>query len=287
VHTLLAAYLTTAFAVGAVGAYHLLRNRENEGARIMFSMAMWMAAIVAPLQIFAGDQHGLNTFEYQPAKISAIEGHFDTQRGAPLILFGLPDMKAETTRYAVEIPKLGSLILTHSWDGEVKGLKAWPPEDRPNAAIVFWTFRVMVGIGFLMLGLGLWSLWARWRGELFNTPWLFRAAVAMGPSGFIAVLAGWYTTEIGRQPYTVYELMRTADSVSPIDATAVGISLLLFVIVYFLVFGAGTVYIFRLVAKLPEPHEPEDGRGIPERAAGITPAPALSGATDQRGNDGA
>ncbi len=286
VHTLLAAYLTTAFAVGAVGAYHLLRNSENEGARIMFSMAMWMAAIVAPLQILAGDQHGLNTLQYQPAKIAAIEGHFDTQRGAPLILFGLPDMKAETTRYAVEIPKLGSLILTHSWDGEVKGLKAWPPEDRPNAAIVFWTFRVMVGIGFLMLGLGLWSLWARWRGELFNTPWLFRAAVAMGPSGFIAVLAGWYTTEIGRQPYTVYELMRTADSVSPIDATAVGISLLLFVIVYFLVFGAGTVYIFRLVAKLPEPHEPEDGRGIPERAAGITPAPALSGAADQRGNDG-
>ena len=287
VHTLLAAYLTTAFAVGAVGAYHLLRNRENEGARIMFSMAMWMAAVVAPLQILAGDQHGLNTLEYQPAKIAAIEGHFDTQRGAPLILFGLPDMKAETTRYAVEIPKLGSLILTHSWDGEVKGLKAWPPEDRPNAAIVFWTFRVMVGIGFLMLGLGLWSLWARWRGELFNTPWLLRAAVAMGPSGFIAVLAGWYTTEIGRQPFTVYELMRTADSVSPIDATAVGISLLLFVIVYFLVFGAGTVYIFRLVAKLPEPHEPEDGRGIPERAAGITPAPALSGAADQRGNDGA
>ena len=288
VHTLLAAYLTTAFAVGAVGAYHLLRHRENESARIMFSMAMWMAAIVAPLQIFAGDQHGLNTLQYQPAKIAAMEGHFETQRGAPLILFGWPDMEAERTLYPVEIPKLGSLILTHEWNGEVKGLKAWPPQDRPNALIVFWTFRIMVGIGFLMLALGLWSLWARYRGTLYTSASLLRATVAMGPSGFIAVLAGWYTTEIGRQPYTVYELLRTADSASPIDAAAVGTSLLAFVIVYFLVFGVGTVYIFRLVARLPEPHEPEDGEGVPERAAGITPAPALTGAgAERRGEDGA
>jgi cytochrome d ubiquinol oxidase subunit I len=147
VHTLMAAYLTTAFVVGGVGAYHLLRHRENEGARIMFSMAMWMAAIVAPLQLWVGDMHGLNTLEHQPAKIAAMEGHFDTQKGAPLILFGWPDMAAETTRYAVEIPKLGSLILTHEWDGELQGLKAWKPEDRPNSTIVFWTFRIMVGSG--------------------------------------------------------------------------------------------------------------------------------------------
>ena len=285
VHTLMAAYLTTAFAVGGVGAYHLLRERQNEGARIMFSMAMWMAAIVAPLQIWVGDMHGLNTLEHQPARIAAMEGHFETQKGAPLILFGWPDMKAETTRYAIEIPKLGSLILTHDWDGEVQGLKAWKPEDRPNATIVFWTFRIMVGIGLLMMALGFWSLLARLRGRLYDWPLLLRSAVVMGPSGFIAVLAGWYTTEIGRQPYTVYGFLRTSDSVAPIDASAVGTSLLLFIIVYMLVFGAGTVYIFRLIAKRPELAEPDVPRGRPERAAGITPAPAMAdGAEGGNGN---
>ena len=145
VHMVLAAYLTTAFAVGAVGAWHLLKDRANEGARVMFSMALWMATLVAPLQIVAGDLHGLNTFEHQPAKVAAMEGHFETQRGAPLILFGMPDMAAERTDYALAIPKLGSLILTHDLDGEVRGLKAWPPQDRPYAPLVFWSFRIMVG----------------------------------------------------------------------------------------------------------------------------------------------
>ena len=163
VHMVLAAYLTTALVVGAVGAWHLLRDSTREHARIMLSMAMWMAAIVAPIQIFAGDLHGLNTLEHQPAKVAAMEGHFETRKGQPLILFGFPDMAAEETKYAIEIPKLGSYILTHNWDGEVKGLKAWPKEDRPNAAIVFWSFRVMVGLGLAMAGLGLWSLWCRFR----------------------------------------------------------------------------------------------------------------------------
>ena len=285
-HTLLAAYLTTAFVVGGVGAYHLLRDRANEGARIMFSMAMWMAAIVAPVQIFAGDLHGLNTLKHQPAKIAAMEGHFETQKGAPLILFGWPDMAEERTRYAVEIPKLGSLVLTHSWDGEVQGLKAWKPEDRPNATIVFWTFRIMVGIGLLMAGLGLWSLYARWRGVLYEQVSLLRASVLMGPSGFVAVLAGWYTTEIGRQPYTVYGLLRTSESVAPIDAAAVGTSLLIFIVVYMIVFGAGTVYIIRQMGHAPEPLEPDIKRGVPERAAGITPAPALADGADNGGENG-
>jgi cytochrome bd ubiquinol oxidase subunit I len=275
VHMVLAAYLSTAFVVGAVGAFHLLRDRGNEAARIMFSMAMWMAAVVAPLQIVAGDVHGLNTLEHQPAKVAAMEGHFETTKGAPLILFGMPDMEAEETRYAIEIPHLGSLILTHSWDGEVKGLKAWPPEDRPNATIVFWSFRIMVGVGLLMAAMGAVSLVLRWRRALFDVPWFHRLGVAMGPSGIIAVLAGWITTEVGRQPYTVYGLLRTAESASPIGAPGVGTSLAAFVIVYLIVFGVGVLYMLRMMARPPSPAEEEPEKGKPIRSAGLTPVSAM------------
>ena len=274
VHMVLAAYLTTAFVVGAVGAWHLLKDRANEGAGVMFSMALWMATLVAPVQIIAGDLHGLNTFEHQPAKVAAMEGHFETQRGAPLILFGMPNMAAERTDYALAIPKLGSWILTHDLDGEVRGLKSWPPQDRPNAPIVFWSFRVMVGIGFLMALFGLVGVWLRWRGSLYGSDWFQRCAVVMGPAGFIAVLAGWVTTEVGRQPYTVYGLLRTADSVSPVAAPAVATSLVAFIVIYTVVFGAGIFYLLRLMHRPPVPAEPEMEH-IPIRTAGITPAPAL------------
>lgn len=267
VHMVLAAYLTTAFIVGAVGAWHLLRDRTNEAARLMFSMAMWMAALVAPVQIFAGDLHGLNTLEHQPAKVAAMEGHFETRRGAPLILFGWPDMEAETTRYAVEIPNLGSLILTHEWDGEVRGLKDFAPENRPNATVVFWSFRIMVALGVAMALLGFWSLWQRWRRRLYDSPLMLRAGVAMGPSGILAVLAGWVTTEVGRQPWTVYGLLRTSQSASELDSGTVGASLAIFVIVYFTVFGAGVLYLLRMMARppgAPEAEQPEPG---PTRAA--------------------
>ncbi|MFX4223123.1 MAG: cytochrome ubiquinol oxidase subunit I [Thalassobaculum sp.] len=198
-----------------------MRDRGNRPARLMFSMAMWMAAVVAPIQVIAGDLHGLNTLEHQPAKIAAMEGHFETRTGAPLYLFGWPDMEAGETKYAIGIPKLGSLILTHDPDGELKGLDAWPRDEWPNATVLFWTFRVMVAIGFAMVGIGLWALWLRWRGTLYEPGWLHRCAVAMGPSGFVAVLAGWITTEMGRQPYTVYGLLRTAD-VSLADGCAGG-----------------------------------------------------------------
>ena len=270
VHTVLAAYLTTAFAVGAVGAFHLLKDNTNRQARTMFSMAMWMAALVTPVQIFAGDQHGLNSFEHQPAKIAAIEGHYETHTGAPLILFGIPDDKAEETKFALEIPKLGSLLLGHSFDAEIKGLKAFPKDQRPPAFLPFWTFRIMVGLGILMLITGLWSLWARFRGKLYTSKWLHRAAMLMGPSGFVAVLAGWYTTEVGRQPYTVYGLLRTSDSLSNVDAEAIGASLIAFIIVYFVVFGAGVFYILRIVSKPPEGEKEELHQG-PTRSAGITP----------------
>ncbi len=273
VHMMLAAYLTTAFVVGAVGAWHLLKDRTSDAARVMFSMAMWMAALVTPLQIFAGDMHGLNTLEHQPAKIAAMEGHFEAENGAPLILFGIPDMAAGETRYKVEIPKLGSLILTHTLDGRVPGLNDFPPEDRPNATIVFFSFRVMVGIGFAMLGIGLMSLYLRARGRLYDAPLFHKLALAMGPTGFIAVLAGWITTEVGRQPFTVYGLLRTTDSISPVDAPAVATSLLVFIVVYFIVFGIGTMYLLRAMAAPPDSgNGPADME--PVRAAGVTPAPA-------------
>ncbi len=275
VHMVLAAYLTTAFVVGAVGAWHLLRTPQSRGAAIMFSMAMWMALIVTPIQIIAGDAHGVNTLEHQPAKIAAMEGHFESfpEGRAPLILFGLPDDEAGETRYKVEIPLLGSLILTHSLDTPVLGLDAFPEDERPKSAMIFWTFRIMVAIGFAMLGVGLWSAWARWKGRLLETRWLHRVAVLMGPSGFLAVLCGWITTEVGRQPFTVYGLLRTSDSVAPLQAEAVGTSLIAFIVVYFFVFGSGTFYVMRLMSKRPKDKVDIDQIG-PTRTAGITPVAA-------------
>ena len=276
VHTVIAAYLTTAFVVGGVGAWHLLKDSANAHARKMFSMAMWMAALVAPVQIFAGDMHGLNTLEHQPAKVMAMEGHYESHAdGAPLYLFGIPNDKEQRLDHAIGIPKLSSLILKHDLDASLAGLDTIPDQDQPPVGIVFWSFRIMVAIGFAMLGIGLWSLLARWRGRLYDWHWLHRAAIAMGPSGFVAVIAGWVTTEVGRQPWTVYGLLRTADSASPLAAPAVGASLLAFVIVYFAVFGVGTWYILRLMKGVPHTGE----KGVkrtetgPVRTAGITPGP--------------
>jgi cytochrome d ubiquinol oxidase subunit I len=275
VHMVLAAYLTTAFVVGGVGAWHLLRTPGGRGAAIMFSMAMWMALIVTPIQIVAGDMHGVNTLEHQPAKIAAMEGHFESypEGRAPLILFGLPDDAAGETRYRVEIPLFGSLILTHSLDTPIQGLDAFSEDERPKSALIFWTFRIMVAIGFAMLAIGLWSAWVRWNGRLLDAPWLHRAAVLMGPSGFLAVLCGWITTEVGRQPFTVYGLLRTVDSAAPLQAEAVGASLMAFIVVYFLVFGSGTFYVMRLMSKRPQDRIDIDEIG-PTRTAGITPVAA-------------
>ncbi len=276
VHTVLAAYLTTAFVIGAVGALHLLRDRTNVRARTMFSMAMWMAAIVAPLQIVAGDMHGLNTLEHQPAKVAAMEGHFETHAGAPLILFGIPNAADGRVDYRVAIPNLGSFILTHEWDGVVRGLNEWPADQRPPVGIVFWSFRVMVAIGMAMMGLGFWSLWLRYRRRLYEARWMHRAALLMGPSGFIAVLAGWMVTEVGRQPWTVYGLLTTAQSASPIDAAAVGASLIAFILVYFVLFGAGTFYILRLMNHTPHDHESGINPEVPIRAEGLMPGPVMA-----------
>ena len=192
VHTVIAAYLTTALVVGAVGAWHLLTDRSNPHARKMFSMAMWMLALVTPIQILAGDQHGLNTLEHQPAKLLAMEGDYDpSPDGAPLVLFGLPSNRDARVHYKIEVPKIGSLILKHDPDAPLPGLTDFPRDKWPAVPIVFWSFRIMVGLGFAMLGLGIWSLVARFRKRLYDWPWLHRLAVVMGPAGFVAVIAGW------------------------------------------------------------------------------------------------
>ncbi len=251
-HMVLAAYLTTAFVVAGVAAWHLLRRNRTAEVTRMFSMAMWMAVLVTPVQIVAGDLHGLNTLEHQPQKVMAMEGHFDSHpEGAPLILFGIPNEEEKRVDYAIEIPKLSSLILKHDPNAPLEGLDTIPDDEEPPVAIVFYSFRVMLAIGFAMLGVGLWSLVQRVRGRLNYDRWLHRTSVLLAPSGFVAVLAGWITTEVGRQPYTVYELMRTSESLSQVDAPTVAASLVAFIVVYFTVFGAGTFYMLRLMGKPP------------------------------------
>jgi len=267
-HMLLAAYLTVAFVVGAVGAWHLLKDKTNAAARKMFSMAMWMALIVAPLQVLVGDFHGLNTQEHQPTKVAAMEGHFHTESRAPLYLFGLPNQETAEVDYALKVPGLASIILKHDIDAEVTGLDQFPREDWPPVATVFWAFRIMVGIGFLMVLAGLWSGVQRLRGKLYDNSLLLRFSLFMGPMGFVAVIAGWIVTEVGRQPWVVYGLLRTADAASPIDRAGVAGSLIAFIVVYFLVFGAGTFYILRKMAGNPEQvHIPEHAKHQPTMAA--------------------
>ena len=286
-HMVVAAFLATALVVGATGAWHLLRRRDNTAVRTMFSMAMWMVLAAAPLQAFIGDLHGLNTLEHQPAKLAAIEGHWDNVAGerVPLLLFGLPDMQAERTRYAIGVPGLGSLLLTHTLDGRVPGLKDFPREDRPNSTVVFWSFRAMVGLGLLMITLALGALLARWRRRLYDARPLLRFAVWMGPAGLAAILAGWITTEVGRQPWVVYGVMRTADAVSAHAAAPVALTLAIFVVVYFAVFGAGTVYGLRIMAK--GPHTDESAIPVPGGPGQTrTPSRPLSAAAEDESADG-
>lgn len=250
VHMITAAYLSTAFAVGGVGAYYLYRQRHISQAKIMLGMATLMAALVAPLQLYIGDLHGLNTLKYQPAKIAAMEGIWETEKGAGLRLFAWPNPQQEKNNFEIKIPRAASLILTHHWEGEVRGLKTWKKEDRPPVIWVFWSFRIMVGIGMLMILLGIMSAISYFRGRLFNSRVLQMAWIIMTPSGFVALLAGWFVTEIGRQPYTAYGLIRTAHSISPaILGPQVAWSLLAFVILYTFIFGAASYYIIRLIQK--------------------------------------
>jgi cytochrome bd ubiquinol oxidase subunit I len=276
-----AAFLTTAFVVIAVAAWYLRHGRAVDEARTMFSMTLWLITLLAPLQILLGDLHGLNTFEHQPAKVAAMEGHWETHAGAPLVLFAWPDMAAERNDAELAIPHLGSLVLTHDWNGVVRGLKEWPATDRPYVPLVFWAFRLMVGIGVLMLGVAIISLWLRWRRRLFEATAFLRLCTWCLPIGFIAVLAGWTVTEAGRQPWVVYGQVRTADAVSPVlTGPSVLASLFVYAIVYAIIFSGGVYYMYRLVQRGPEQ--------MAEEHAGIakTPERPLSAADEPLGGRG-
>ncbi|MGH8528646.1 MAG: cytochrome ubiquinol oxidase subunit I [Nevskiales bacterium] len=267
-HMVAASYLTTSFVVAAVGAWYLLKQQHVELGKGALRLGLTAAAILAPTQALLGDLHGLNTLEHQPMKVAAIEGHWHTGRGVPLLLFALPDQAAELNHFEVSVPRLGSLILTHEWNGEVPGLKEVPAQDRPMVAIVFWSFRVMVGCGLVMIllawaGVALW-----WRGKLDDSQWYLRLLCLSGPLGFLAVLAGWVTTECGRQPWTVYGLLRTADSVSPVAAVDVATSLTLFVIVYSVLFYAFLRFFAFLVRRGPDAPRVGKGHVMGEEAPG-------------------
>ncbi|HGM9704304.1 TPA: cytochrome ubiquinol oxidase subunit I [Proteus mirabilis] len=252
-HMSIGAFLASALFIASCAAWLLLKGQNTAPVRKMFSMALWLVLITAPIQAFVGDAHGLNTLEHQPAKIAAIEGHWDnaTKEATPLILFDIPDMAEEKTKYAIEIPYLGSLILTHSLDKQIPALKSFAPEDRPNSSIIFWSFRVMAGLGMLMICLGLLSVILRKKKRLYHSPLFLRFALLMGPTGLIAILAGWFTTEIGRQPWVVYGLQRTKDAVSAHGDIQMSLSLLAFILVYFSVFGIGYFYMVHLMKKGP------------------------------------
>jgi cytochrome bd ubiquinol oxidase subunit I len=251
-HNVSAFYVTTGFVVLAVGAYLFRRGGAAEEARRMVLMALGFLALFVPLQIALGDLHGLNTRDYQPAKLAAIEARWETTAPVPLTLFAIPDQQGERNLYAIDIPYLGSLILTHSLNGGIKGLKQWPPDERPPVWPVFFAFRVMVGIGLVMLVVVSLGWFLRIRGQLFETVWFPRLCQWTAPLGFVAVLAGWITTEVGRQPWTVYGLMRTAQFVSPsLTGLNVLLSLLAYVGVYILMFPAGLAVMARLVRQGP------------------------------------
>ena len=262
----MAAYLTTALVVGAASAFILLKDKMQPESRTGLKMAVGMFAIVAPLQLLAGHWSGEVVREHQPLKLAAIEAYWTTKAPQGLTLVGLPDRDAKATRYGVTIPKVGNLVEGVSPTTALKGLDAWPRADWPVVWLVFWAFRIMVGLGMAIIGLGAWGAvqWAR--GRLFEDRWFLRAATLMGPAGFVAVVCGWVTAEAGRQPYTIYGVLRTSQSMSPVGAGQVSTSLAVFVVAYAIVFTVGVLYILRLIAEGPVAGAAEPVRG--DRAPG-------------------
>ncbi|MGE5271648.1 MAG: cytochrome ubiquinol oxidase subunit I [Thiohalocapsa sp.] len=280
-HTVTAFLVTTGFVVLGVAAMYLRQGRALAESRHMLSMTLWLLTVLVPLQIILGDMHGLNTLHYQPEKVAAMEGDWETRAGMPFTVVGWPDEKSETNLGAIDIPYAGSLILTHSLHGVVHGLKDWPRDERPPVPIVFWAFRIMVAIGFAMLGLVIVGNWLRWRGRLYESGWFLRLCAMATPFGFVAVIAGWVVTETGRQPWAVYRQLRTADAVTPsLSGGDVLASLLLYVVVYLVAFPLSLYYMRVLVrggpdAEVPPAPRPIEGlqRPLPAQTAAAMPEP--------------
>jgi cytochrome d ubiquinol oxidase subunit I len=277
-HMVLAAFLTTSLVVGAASAWRLLKDPEEEESGLALKMAIGMFAIVAPLQILAGDASGKQVLHVQPAKLAAIEAFWDTKAGQSFHIVAWPDRAIAANRWEISIPKLGSLITAGDPNAEIKGLKDFAPQDRPPVFLVFWAFRVMVGLGLAMAALGVWGGWLIWRGQLPQARWFLRSAVAMGPAGFVAVISGWIVAEVGRQPYVIYGVLRTADAVSPVTKAEVSVSLVAFMVIYALIFSVGVLYILRLIAE-----GPIAGAAAPTPMTPRPPGYALAAAPDEPG----
>lgn len=261
-HMMIAAYLTTSVVVLATGARYILAQRFESEGRTMVRMGLGMVALLAPLQLIIGDMHGLNTLEHQPAKIAAIEAHWDGAHPAPFVIFAWPDTQAQRNRAEISIPYAGSLVLTHDPQGRFPGLSDFKPENRPPVVPVFFMFRVMLAIGMLLIVIGLSGALLWWRGRLFTTRWFLEPVGYCWPLGFIAIIAGWMVTEIGRQPWVVHGMLRTADATSPVTAPAIALTLALFVLVYCVVFSIGILYVYRLLRRGPVR---QDTHALPNR----------------------
>ncbi|MBA3812072.1 MAG: cytochrome ubiquinol oxidase subunit I [Caulobacteraceae bacterium] len=274
VHMVLAAYLATALTVGAACAYVLLKNPAQTESRFALRMAIGMYAVVAPLQLAVGDYSGRDVLHRQPSKLAAIEAFWDTKSEEAFHILAWPDRKIAGNRWEISIPRIGSLITAGSEKARITGLKDFAPGDRPPVFVVFWAFRVMVGLGLAMIGLGLWGAWLWRRGGPERSRLFLKAAVAMGPTGFVAVIAGWTVAEVGRQPWVIWGVMRTAKGISPVGVHQVSASLIAFLVIYAVVFTAGALFILRLIAAGPLAEA--TGTPVLERAPGSALAAAPS-----------
>jgi cytochrome d ubiquinol oxidase subunit I len=262
-HMALASFLTAALVVAGVSAWFILQKREFDANRKALSIALWMLLLLAPLQAVVGDFHGLNTLKHQPMKVAAMEGNWDTQPGAPLLLFAIPDQEAQTNHLAIGIPKLASFILTHEWDGVLLGLKEVPVEEQPPVFIVFWSFRVMVGLGILMILIAIWGLMLRPGGRYYRSPAFLQSLRLMSLSPFLAVLSGWVVTEVGRAPWLIFGQMTHAEGLTPSLTGGMALFTLIgYIIVYSLVFSAGVYYLLKVfrggLEKANKPHEQDE-----------------------------
>ncbi|WP_404474604.1 cytochrome ubiquinol oxidase subunit I [Vreelandella venusta] len=261
-HMAMASFLTGGFVVAGVSAWFLLRNRDPEANRRALSMCLWLLLFLAPAQAVVGDYHGLNTLEHQPTKVAAMEGNWETSTNVPLLLFAIPDQEAQTNRFALGIPNLASIILTHSADGEVPGISEASPDEQPPVVIVFWAFRVMVGIGLLMIAVAFAGLILRRKGGIYHNAVFLKALTGMIAMPFVAVLAGWVVTESGRSPWLVYGMMTHAEGVTPsLTGPMALFTLIGYVLVYGVVFYAGIYYLTRVVRNGMLPEEERETAG--------------------------